>query len=292
MKDKKGFTLIELLAVVVILGLVILVAVPFFTGSMKVFRDDFYKSLDNTVEASGKEFFSDNRIYLPHRLLEASIVDVNTLQAEKYIKNFKDYNGNKCEENDSYVIAVKMGRDNYMYASCIRCIDDDYENIDDNPYCSDTWKDGSTQLTFSEAPTIYVYKGIERNSLKELIKVYPTISRCSKIDVSCSNPIYSVSAKDEEGVEPIYPKNIDSVNINKVGEYEVEYQFENHLETVKGKVVVYENTISNDISNNSNRDGFYFEKTNNYVRGTVNTAAVQETKAYTLMIKMIGHNKA
>ena len=61
MKDKKGFTLIELLAVVVILGLVILVAVPFFTGSMKVFRDDYYKSEAGSLEVAGKEFFSDNR---------------------------------------------------------------------------------------------------------------------------------------------------------------------------------------------------------------------------------------
>ena len=169
MKDRKGFTLIELLAVVVILGLVILVAVPFFTGSMKVFRDDFYKSLDNTVEASGKEFFSDNRIYLPHRLLEASIVDVNTLQAEKYINNFRDYNGNKCDNLDSYVIAIKMGRNKYTYHSCIKCLDDDYDNTEEDNICSEAWIDGFTQLTFSEAPTVYVYKGIERNSLKELI---------------------------------------------------------------------------------------------------------------------------
>ena len=278
MRDRKGFTLIELLAVVVILGLVILVAVPFFTGSMKVFRDDFYKNLEGNIEASGKEFFSDNRIYLPHRLLEASIVDVNTLLEDKYMKSFKDYNGNKCENENSYVIAIKMGRDKYEYHSCVKCLDDDYDNSQNNPYCSEAWKDGFTQLTFTEAPTIRIYKGTERNKLKELIKVYPTISRCSKLDVACNNPIMSISAEEEEGVEPIYPKNIDVVNPNKVGEYEVEYQYENHLETIKGKVIVYENVIPNAIIKTG--DGFYFEKTNNYVRGTVNTAPVQETTEY------------
>ena len=280
MKNKKGFTLIELLAVVVILGLVILVAIPFFTGSMKVFRDDYYKNMAGNIEASGKEFFSDNRIYLPHRLLEASIVDVNTLMEDKYLSGFSDYNGNKCENKDSYVIVIKMGRDDYRYETCMKCLDDDYDNTSNNTYCSDAWKNGFTQITFTEAPTVEVYVGTERNKLKEQIKVYPTISRCSKLDVACNNPIVSISAEGEEGIDPIYPKNIDSVNPNKAGEYEVEYQYENHLETVKGKVIVYENIMNDRISRNVNEDGFYFQKTNNYVRGTVTTAAVQETPDY------------
>ena len=280
MKNREGFTLIELLAVVVILGLVILVAIPFFTGSMKVFRDDYYKNLAGNVEASGKEFFSDNRIYLPHKLLDASIVDLNTLLEDKYINSFKDYNGNMCEKDDSYVIAIKMGRDNYQYHTCVKCLDDDFDSTTDDPYCSDAWKDGFTQLTFTEAPTVKIYKGTEKNKLKELIKVYPTISRCSKIDVACTNPLISISAEGEEGIEPIYPKNIDVVNPNKVGEYEVEYQYENHLETVKGKVIVYEDVIKNVISANDGDDGFYFQKTNNYVRGTVTTAPKQETHPY------------
>ena len=280
MKNRKGFTLIELLAVVVILGLVILVAVPFFTGSMKVFRDDYYKNLAGNVEASGKEFFTDNRIYLPHKLLDASIVDINTLMKDKYINSFKDYNGNKCENEDSYVIVVKMGRDNYKYSTCVKCLDDDYDNTPNNAYCSDAWKDGFTQITFTEAPDVRIYKGTEKNKLKELIKVYPTISRCSKLDVACNNPLVSISAEEEDGIEPIYPKNIDIVNPNKVGTYEVEYQYENHLETIKGKVIVYEDVIKNVISSNDGDDGFYFQKTNNYVRGTVTAAPKQETHAY------------
>ena len=106
MKNRKGFTLIELLAVVVILGLVILVAVPFFTGSMKVFRDDYYKNLAGNVEASGKEFFTDNRIYLPHKLLDASIVDINTLLKDKYIKYYgNSYNCAVYNYKKLYVVA-------------------------------------------------------------------------------------------------------------------------------------------------------------------------------------------
>ena len=280
MKNRNGFTLIELLAVVVILGLVILVAVPFFTGSMKVFREDYYKNEEGNVEAAGKEFYSDNRIYLPHKLLDASIVDVNTLLKDQYISNFKDYNGNKCENENSYVIVIKMGRDDYRYETCMKCLDDDYDNTPNNAYCSEAWKDGFTQITFTEAPDVRIYKGTEKNKLKDLIKVYPTISRCSKLDVACNNPLVSISAEGEDGIEPIYPKNIDVVNTNRVGTYEVEYQYENHLDTVKGKVIVFENTISNTISSNDNTDGFYFQKTNNYVRGTITAAPVQETSAY------------
>ena len=43
----KGFTLIEMIAVVIILGLIILIAVPFFTGSLSVFRNDYYNDLRN-----------------------------------------------------------------------------------------------------------------------------------------------------------------------------------------------------------------------------------------------------
>ena len=284
MRDRKGFTLIELLAVVVILGLVILVAVPFFTGSMNVFRDDYYKNLEGNVESSGKEFFSDNRIYLPHRLLESSIVDVNTLQTQKYIENFKDYNGTKCEEKESYVIVIKKGRDKYEYKSCVKCESDDYDNTIDNNYCSDAWKDGFTQITFTDAPTLYVHVGTQKNVLREKLKVYPTISRCSKIDITCSSPLVSVSAEGEDGIEPIYPKDIDKVNTNKVGIYEVEYQYENHLDTVKGKVIVFGGDIERNGGiggiYNTDGDGMSFKKTNNYVLDTVTAAAVQKTSTY------------
>ena len=43
MKNREGFTLIELIAVIIILGLVLIIAIPFFTGSLKEFRNDYYE---------------------------------------------------------------------------------------------------------------------------------------------------------------------------------------------------------------------------------------------------------
>jgi type IV pilus assembly protein PilA len=95
MKNKKGFTLIELIAVIVILGLVLLIAIPFFSGSLKVFRDDYYSTLNGSMKNAGQNFFTDNRSFLPHSYLKSQVIDLNTLEDKRYINEVKDYNGDK-----------------------------------------------------------------------------------------------------------------------------------------------------------------------------------------------------
>ena len=90
MKNKKGFTLIELIAVIIIIGLVALIAIPFFTRSFEDFKKNFYVNLSTTFLNGGKEFFSDNSRYLPRRYLYTQTVSLETLQNEHYLKSFKD----------------------------------------------------------------------------------------------------------------------------------------------------------------------------------------------------------
>ncbi len=236
MKDK-GFTLIEIIAVVIILGLIILIAVPFFTGSLSVFRNDYYENLTNNVDSAGKEFFADNKLYLPHSTLDASVVKLVDLVNGKYIDEVRDYNGKECDINKSYVVAIRKGRDKYEYTTCLKCSEDDYDNTTDNPYCSSAWLDGFKMTGLRKADTAYVYVGSSKDIVRKKVVAYPSVMRCLKNDLNCTNPVASVTDDDSQ---PIYPLSIDKVNSNKVGTYPVEYRYENGP-IVPGTVVVYQN---------------------------------------------------
>ena len=61
MKNKKGFTLVEIIAAVIILGIISLVAVINYTGSMKEFRDSYYSSLEKTMVEDRLQFLNHKK---------------------------------------------------------------------------------------------------------------------------------------------------------------------------------------------------------------------------------------
>ena len=246
MKNKRGFTLIEVIAVIVILGLIVLIALPFFQGSLSTFREDYYDELEKNSLNSGKEFFKENKLFLPNRFLDTQKVDYATLVNQGFFEEVKDYNGKKCDDKNSYIIAVKTGVDKYDYASCTKCEEDDYENTK-SIYCSEAWDNdkGFTEVVFDAPPDVYVYKGTTREQLKEKVVVYPDIRRCLGVG-TCVKEVTRVSAKGETGVNPIYPKDIDKVDTSKIGTYEVTYVYDlndkdadGNLKEKTGRVIVY-----------------------------------------------------
>ncbi len=286
MNNKKGFTLIEIIAVIVILGLILIIAVPFFQGSLNVFRDDYYSELSNNINDSAKEFFKDNRLFLPNRYLDTQKVDLNTLNDQKYLEQVVDYNGKKCNSNNGYVIAVKTGIDKYEYAACFECEEDDF-SYKDNVYCSEAWDNnkGFTEVVFDAPPDIHVYVGTSREKLKELVVVYPDIRRCLGVG-TCVKEIKRVSAKGDIGVQPIYPKDLDSVDTNTVGTYEVTYVYDlqdkdnttGEVKEKKGRVIVYDYQMKNyDNSKPENENDIYFTKYNTVYKQDDSNTVVQKT---------------
>ena len=247
MKNKKGFTLIEVIAVIVILGLIIVIAIPFFQGSLNTFREDFYTNIETNITTSAKNFFKDNRLFLPNRYLDSQKISLDTLLNEGYLSDeVVDYNGKKCDINDGYVIAVKTGNDKYEYEACFKCSEDDFDHTT-NSYCSEAWDNskGYTEVVFDAPPPVYIYLGTSREKLKEEVVVYPEIRRCLGVG-SCKKEIVRVSARGDMGVQPIYPKNLDSVDTEKLGTYTVTYVYDlndtNSSGTVNeknGQVIVY-----------------------------------------------------
>jgi len=239
MKNRNGFTLIEMIAVVIILGLIILIAVPIFTGSLNVFRDDYYTSLKSNVKNAGNEFFNDNKIYLPHSLLDASIIKLSDLVDNKYIDDVKDYTGKSCDLKSSYVIVIRKGKDKYEYSTCLKCSEDDYDTTEGNTACSNAWIDGFKMTKLGRIETVHVYIGTSKANLKEKVVAYPSVFRCASNDPTCAHPIDQILTSEEDEAEPIYPISLDTVNTNVVGTYDVKYRFQNGPEET-GHVVVFE----------------------------------------------------
>ena len=235
MKNRKGFTLIEIIGVIIIIGVLALIAIPSFMSSLGVFRDDYYDNIVNTLENSGKEFFTDNKIYRPSKIFEARYVNLSTLEIENYIDNVEDYEGNSCN-NDSYVIVVRRGKNDYEYAVCLKCEADDFSTMD-NKYCDSAWLD-STKIGYGlgEIPTLYVYKGTRREELKEQLKISAWIIKYD----NDGNEIDRVDGSGLEEVPDIYPVNLDTIDTSKAGEYKTTYVF--NEKSGEGKVVVYENS--------------------------------------------------
>jgi prepilin-type N-terminal cleavage/methylation domain-containing protein len=239
MKNKKGFTLIEVIGAVIILGILAIIAIPFFTKNLEDFRADFYSNMVDSIKSSGVEFFTDNRKYRPTSYLEAQTVPLKLLMDQKYIDEILDYEGTQCSDN-SYVIVIKKGKDEYDYHVCLKCPFDDYDNTVENNYCSSVWKDEPKfKYVLGNADKIYIYKGTDRDELRELTKISAWKARVD----SLGNELDRVDGAGEEGVPLIYPTDLDVVDVDKVGKYTIHYKFNDEIENVEKarEVEVYEN---------------------------------------------------
>ncbi|MFA7689241.1 MAG: type II secretion system protein, partial [Bacilli bacterium] len=85
-KKSKAFTLIELVAVIIILGITLLVAVPMVTRAVRKSKLELMASQENTLKLIGKDYFLSNREALPKEIGEASSVSIKTLIKEGYTK--------------------------------------------------------------------------------------------------------------------------------------------------------------------------------------------------------------
>ena len=237
MKNKKGFTLIEVIGAVIILGIIAIIALQFFTRSESRFRDDYYSTIESNFLTSGREFYTDNRIYRPTGILEASKVTINTLEGEKYTDEIFDYEGNSCSK-DSYVVVINMGHGEYLYNPCLKCEEDNFDNTIDNKYCDSAWFDYTatkTTLTLEKPEPIYVYKDTPRDEVRELTAIRASIA---KVDYE-GNILGSVSGIESDDIPKIYPDNIDVIDTSKIGTYIVTYTYEGKRE--EGEIIIYEN---------------------------------------------------
>jgi prepilin-type N-terminal cleavage/methylation domain-containing protein len=114
---KKGFTLIELLAVIIVLGVLGVIAVPIFSNVIQSVRTKAFLESEKGIIRGLKNYLEFNDQLYPIDD-EINIVSFNTLQTEQFINKVKSPLGSDCS---GYVTIVKDYDDTYKFTPYYRC---------------------------------------------------------------------------------------------------------------------------------------------------------------------------
>ena len=118
MKNKKGFTLIELMGVIVIIGILLLIAIPAVDKYMRKGKNNYYVSLEEEIKTAGMNYMETYRTLLPRQIGHYATVTLDELVENKYMEEVVDENGVKCSGK---VTIEKVSTEKYTYVSYLDC---------------------------------------------------------------------------------------------------------------------------------------------------------------------------
>ena len=151
-RNKRGFTLVEIIATVVILGILLTTAVVGYSKYIESSKKNYYTTQEKLITQAGRDFFNDNRGYLPTMVGEENCVTLKTLITNKYIEEVKDYNKNNCDKEKTKVCAQKISLTKYNYDTLLICDKDETSaTIYSEPSVSFKLKNGNS---FGESETL------------------------------------------------------------------------------------------------------------------------------------------
>ena len=123
---RKGFTLIEILAVIVILGIIAIIAVPIVSNYITDSRNKTYKAHETTMEEAAKSLTVEcidgkENCSLPSENNSGEIY-LSELIDKGFSEKLQNPKGDGyCSETLSYVRITNTGGSDYEYHSCLYC---------------------------------------------------------------------------------------------------------------------------------------------------------------------------
>lgn len=115
-KEKRAFTLIELLAVIVIIGVIALIAVPVVNNMIRQSREKAYQEQVNRLIDKTKEWATENTDLLPNDEVDTTFLTIPDLKVGGYIKNEDVLDPrNNQEMNGCMVITYDVHNVQYVY---------------------------------------------------------------------------------------------------------------------------------------------------------------------------------
>jgi prepilin-type N-terminal cleavage/methylation domain-containing protein len=131
MKRRRGFTLIELLAVIVILGVILVMAVP---QVIYIINDNKKEALVDSarlMQKGAQSYFTMHLSKRPQQIDETAAVTLKQLVDESFIEMVTDpFHGNSaCDSEGSYVIVKFLGNRKYDYYITLNCNNYGFVNI-------------------------------------------------------------------------------------------------------------------------------------------------------------------
>ena len=119
---KKGFTLIELLAVIIILGIILIIAIPNVQKIINQSRRDVYLKNEKKIIEATKEYLMNNLERRPNEIGNTSEITLAELINSGLINKFKDQKGER--DCNGYILVTKISADEYDYTPHLNCVND------------------------------------------------------------------------------------------------------------------------------------------------------------------------
>lgn len=127
MKNNKGFTLIELLAVIVILAVIGLIAIPTAIDSINNSKEKLYKEQVKRILDAADSWATNNDSLLPSNDGEAVTIEIVRLQQAGLLKKDDVKNPLRSKENMAGSIVIYYDKEYNQYVSGY--CDEEYSNM-------------------------------------------------------------------------------------------------------------------------------------------------------------------
>ena len=221
---KKGFTLVELLAVIIILSLVLVIAVPSVNKYIKQSKEKAYDAQISTIIEAAQAYASTNPELLPNRENISVKVTLGQLKSSGLIKEeVKNPNDDKYFD-DALTIKIKKNKENYIYEVVENTITtrDGEEapkiTLNGSPMVTynlnDTYNDLGVSATDSDGnalTNIVIDKSNLVMSTEGIYQVKYTVTDTKGISSTVYRNVYVIKDKYENGTVIYFNPNSNSV---------------------------------------------------------------------------------